>query len=78
MPRREWTKPFNEIKQTILDLLRDGRARTGEELVAETGLSFEDVISALRLMRQAGEVKFEPEWADEGRMSGAREIRLSS
>ena len=78
MPRREWTKPYNEIKQGILDLLSDGKTRTSDDLVAETGLPFEDVISALRMMRHAGEIEFEPEWAGEGRMSAALDIRLGS
>ena len=77
MPRREWTRPFNEIRQTIVERLRDGAAQSSDDLVAQTGLPFEDVISALRLMRHAGEVEFEPEWAGEGRMSAARAIRLT-
>ena len=77
MPRREWSRPFGEVKAAIMEQLQAGSGRTSDELVAATGLPFEDVISALRLLRHGGEVAFEPVWAGEGEMSGAREIRLA-
>jgi hypothetical protein len=78
MPRREWSRPFGEVKESIIGSLRRRTAATSDELVAETGLPFEDVISALRMLRHGGEVEFEPVWAGPNEMSGAENIRLSA
>ncbi len=78
MPRREWSRPFGEVKEAIVGALRARRSLSSDELVAESGLPFEDVISALRLLRHGGEVEFEPVWAAEGEMSAARDVRLSA
>ncbi len=77
MPRREWSQPFNEVREEILGALTRSETRSSDELVAITGLPFEDVISALRLLRKSGELEFEPVWAEEGLMSAARDIRLA-
>lgn len=77
MPRREWSKPFPEIKAQLLDALSDGQSHTSDDLVAATGLPFEDVISALRMLRHSGDLDFEPEWESEGVMRAAREVRLA-
>lgn len=76
MPRREWSRPFGEIKTAIIAQLHGRQPVNSDDLVAATGLPFEDVISALRLLRHGGEIDFEPEWAGEGNMRGARDIRL--
>lgn len=76
MPRREWSRPFGEIKGLILDALADGQPHTSADIVAATGLPFEDVISALRMLRHGGELDFEPEWESEGVMRAAHNIRL--
>ena len=76
MPRREWSRPFPEIKAQIYSVLQGGTAQSSDTLVQATGLPFEDVISALRMLRHSGEVDFEPEWASEGEMSAAHNIRL--
>ncbi len=78
MPRREWSRPFPEIKARILGLLADGKHYTSEEIVQATDLPFEDVISALRLLRHSGDIDFEPEWESEGVMRAAHEVRLRS
>ena len=75
MPRREWSKPFAEIKTAIIEAVQNG-ATTSAELVQTTGLPFEDVISALRMLRHGGEVEFEPEWESEGVMRAAHNVRL--
>lgn len=77
MPRRAWTRPFPEVRQAIVGVLNDGAARTSSDIVTETGLPLEDVISALRLLRHMGELDFDPEWEAADRMSGARNVRLS-
>ena len=77
MPRREWSRPFGDIKYAILELLNDGAPLTSDDLAARTGLPFEDVIAALRLLRHSGEIEFEPVWASPDEMSGARQIRLA-
>ncbi len=76
MPRREWSKPFPEIKAQILAALQDGGQHTSDEIIDVTGLPFEDVISALRMLRHNGELDFEPEWEREGVMRVARAVRL--
>ncbi|WP_029215589.1 hypothetical protein [Kallotenue papyrolyticum] len=76
MPRREWSRPFAEIRAAIVAALRDGAPRSSDELVAATGLPFEDVISALRMLRHQGVLDFEPVWEREDVMRGARNIRL--
>ncbi len=76
MPRREWSRPFPEIKNQIMTLLQSRTSTTSEEIVQETGLPFEDVISALRMLRHSGEIDFEPEWESEGVMRTARNVRL--
>ena len=52
MPRREWSRPFGEVKEAIMGAVRARGSLSSDELVAETGLPFEDVISALRLLRR--------------------------
>lgn len=76
MPRREWSRPFAEIRAAMVEALRDGQPRSSDELVAATGLPFEDVISALRMLRHQGVLDFEPIWEGEDVMRGARNIRL--
>ena len=76
MPRREWSRPFPEIKNQIMTLLQSRTSTTSEEIAQETGLPFEDVISALRMLRHSGEIDFEPEWESEGVMRAARNVRL--
>lgn len=76
MPRREWSRPFPEIKQQIMMLLQSRTSTTSEEIVQETNLPFEDVISALRMLRHSGEIDFEPEWESEGVMRAAKNVRL--
>ncbi len=76
MPRREWSRPFPEIKTQIMTLLQSRTSTTSEEIVQETGLPFEDVISALRMLRHSGEIDFEPEWESEGVMRAAKNVRL--
>lgn len=76
MPRREWSRPFAEIKAQILDVLRDNADHSSAEIVEATGLPFEDVISALRMLRHSGDLDFEPEWEREDVMSGAHSVRL--
>ena len=77
MPRRAWTRPFPEVRQAIVGVLNDGVARTSSDIVTETGLPLEDVISALRMLRHMGELDFDPEWEAADRMSGASNVRLS-
>lgn len=76
MPRREWSRPFPEIKEQIMSLLQNRTSVTSDEIAQQTGLPFEDVISALRMLRHSGEVDFEPEWESEGVMRAAHNIRL--
>jgi hypothetical protein len=76
MPRREWSRPFAEIRAAIVGALGDGATHTSDELIAATGLPAEDVIAALRMLRHQGAIDFEPVWEREDVMSGAREIRL--
>ncbi len=76
MPRREWSRPFPEVKAQILRVLQTDTAHSSDTLVQATGLPFEDVISALRMLRHSGELDFEPEWAGEGVMSAAHNVRL--
>jgi hypothetical protein len=76
MPRRTWSKPFSEIRAAILAAVREQGTDTGADLAAVTGLPFEDVISALRLLRRQGELDFEPVWERDDVMSDARNIRL--
>ena len=78
MPRREWSRPFGEVKEAIVGALRAHPSLSSDDLVAATGLPFEDVISALRLLRRGGEVEFDPVWAAPDEMSGARNVRLSA
>lgn len=77
MPRREWSRPFEEVRAAIVGCLAYGAHRSSDEIVAQTGLPFEDVISALRLLRKGGQVEFEPVWAAEGEMSAAHDVRLT-
>jgi transcription initiation factor IIE alpha subunit len=76
MPRREWSRPFPQIKQQIIALLAEGTSTTSDQIVQATGLPFEDVISTLRMLRHSGEIDFEPEWESEGVMRAARDVRL--
>lgn len=76
MPRHEWSKPFGEIKAAIIDVLRDGNGHDSAEIVQATGLPFEDVISALRMLRHSGDLDFEPEWEREGVLRAAHNVRL--
>jgi hypothetical protein len=78
MPRREWSRPFPEVKARILGVLADGKHYSSEEIVQVTGLPFEDVISALRLLRHSGDIDFDPEWESEGVLRAAREVHLRS
>ena len=78
MPRREWSRPFGEVKEAIMGAVRARGSLSSDELVAETGLPFEDVISALRLLRRGGEIEFDPVWAGPDEMSGAQHVRLAS
>ncbi len=76
MPRRDWSKPFPEIKAAILNALADNQPHTSDDLVQKTQLPFEDVISALRMLRHSDDLDFEPEWESEGVMRAARNIQL--
>jgi hypothetical protein len=76
MPRREWSQPFPEIRAAIIAAVRDNAAHSSDDLVAATGLPFEDVISALRMLRRQGDLDFEPVWERPDVMSGAQNIRL--
>ena len=76
MPRRDWSKPFPEIKAAILNALAHNQPHTSDDLVQKTQLPFEDVISALRMLRHSGDLDFEPEWESEGVMRAARNIQL--
>ena len=76
MPRREWSRPFGEIKAQIMAVLQERTSTTSDDIAQATGLPFEDVISALRMLRHTGDLDFEPVWAGEGEMSGARAVRL--
>ncbi len=76
MPRREWSRPFPEIKARLYTALAGGPVRDTDLLVQATGLPFEDVISALRMLRHSGEIDFEPEWEAEGVMRAAHNVRL--
>lgn len=76
MPRREWSRPFPEIRSQILQVLADRVPRSSDELVRSTGLPFEDVISASRMLRHNGEIDFDPEWESEGVMRSVHTIRL--
>ncbi len=76
MPRREWSRPFPEIKAELCRALAAGPVQHSDLLVQATGLPFEDVISALRMLRHSGEIDFEPEWEGEGMMRAAHNIRL--
>jgi predicted transcriptional regulator len=76
MPRREWSRPFPEIRSEILAALSDRAPHSSDELVRSTGLPFEDVISALRMLRHSGDLDFDPEWEREGVMRSAHNIRL--
>lgn len=78
MPRREWSRPFPEIKARIVTALAGDRPLNSDELVQATGLPFEDVISALRMLRHTGELDFDPEWEAEGVLRAARNVRLRS
>jgi predicted transcriptional regulator len=76
MPRREWSRPFAEIKILIMDALADPQPHTSAELAERTGLPLEDVISALRMLRHGGVLEFEPEWESEGVLRAAHNVRL--
>jgi transcription initiation factor IIE alpha subunit len=76
MPRREWSRPFGEIKAQIMAVLQERTNTTSDEIVQATGLPFEDVISALRMLRHSGEIDFDPEWESEGVMRAAHNVRL--
>ncbi len=76
MPRRTWSKPFPEVRAAILAAVRDHGTETATDITAMTGLPFEDVISALRMLRRQGELDFDPVWEREDVMSDARHIRL--
>ncbi len=76
MPRREWSRPFGEIKAQIMAVLQQRTSTTSDDIVQATGLPFEDVISALRMLRHSGEIDFDPEWESEGVMRAAHNVRL--
>ncbi len=76
MPRREWSRPFPQIKAQLYAALAAGPIQHSDLLVQTTGLPFEDVIAALRMLRHSGEIDFEPEWETEGVMRAAHTIRL--
>jgi|GEM_PF-5035366 len=78
MPRREWSRPFPEIRERIVESLAVNSDISSDELVARTGLPLEDVISALRMLRHNGVLDFEPDWASEGVLAAAHHIRLRS